>query len=272
MAMADVKVPALVDGIAEDKPCCTDCSDPFDDVKEKQPVLLACGHSAFCATCAPRYVGRKEKDAIECSLCRMHTHTQPGLAPEDAVRALPKNFTLLNVLALLRQREVEMAPAPAGKKPDKRRLIFTLLILCAMALIVAVVHSVGNSAVSVTDTLGQETEETELFEEQEEEEKEEKTPPQPTPPTPPLPPPEPSTNSSSNSSTPGSDAASDASTNYLTRGLAAACVGGSAWTAAVLKGTVVCTFFVWCAPVGWTTGAILAAATSGICGIGSVVA
>ena len=72
---------------------CSICCERFDELG-RCPRLLSCGHT-FCSSCIDRLI---KKNSINCPTCG-NTVSVPG-----GVAALPKNFSLLDIL-LTRQKE-----------------------------------------------------------------------------------------------------------------------------------------------------------------------
>lgn len=80
---------------------CSICCERFDD-QMRCPRLLSCGHS-FCSKCLEKLLNEK---AINCPTCRN------AMSVPSGVVGLPKNFSLLNILLTLPQREDEEEGSP----------------------------------------------------------------------------------------------------------------------------------------------------------------
>ncbi|CAL2043934.1 unnamed protein product [Caenorhabditis brenneri] len=78
-------------GALFDWQACEICLEPFGQEEERTPRILGCGHT-FCLGCSKQFI---EEDYVKCPFDR--TCTLIGGAIE---KALPKNFTVLNMCAL----------------------------------------------------------------------------------------------------------------------------------------------------------------------------
>ena len=80
---------------------CSICCEHFDD-QTRCPRLLSCGHS-FCSKCLEKLLNEK---AINCPTCRNAMSVPAGVV------GLPKNFSLLDILLTLPQKEDEEEGSP----------------------------------------------------------------------------------------------------------------------------------------------------------------
>ncbi|XP_068739685.1 tripartite motif-containing protein 3-like [Montipora capricornis] len=86
---------------------CSICCERFDD-QTCCPRLLSCGHS-FCSKCLEKLLSEK---AINCPTCRNAVSVPAGVV------GLPKNFSLLDILLTLPQKEDEEEGSPTCETCD----------------------------------------------------------------------------------------------------------------------------------------------------------
>ena len=86
---------------------CSICCERFDE-QRRCPRLLSCGHS-FCSDCLEKLLNEK---AINCPTCRNAASVLVGVA------GLPKNFSLLDILLTLPQKEDEVEGSPICETCD----------------------------------------------------------------------------------------------------------------------------------------------------------